>query len=83
MLSMIASSPIVHLHFHEWQVRCDDLRLVDYDAVPQIITGKYPPLPSTRSKELRDLIDKMLTLDWQKRPSEYHACTYFVMYYMT
>ena len=26
-------------------------------------------MPATRSKELRDLCDRMLTLDWQKRPS--------------
>ena len=31
----------------------------------QIIKGQYTPLPSTRSKELRDLVDRMLTLDWQ------------------
>ncbi|KAG2486399.1 hypothetical protein HYH03_014976 [Edaphochlamys debaryana] len=37
--------------------------------IQKIIKGSYPPLPSTRSKELRDVCDRMLTLDWQKRPS--------------
>lgn len=31
--------------------------------------GAYNPLPTTRSKELRDLIDRMLTLDFNKRPT--------------
>lgn len=31
--------------------------------------GSYPPVPATRSKDLRDLIDRMLTLDFNKRPS--------------
>lgn len=34
-----------------------------------MIKGSYNPVPSTRSKELRDLISRMLTLDWNKRPS--------------
>eukprot|EP00198_Chlamydomonas_reinhardtii_P011003 XP_001700340.1 predicted protein [Chlamydomonas reinhardtii] len=37
--------------------------------IQKIIKGSYPPMPATRSKELRDLCDRMLTLDWQKRPS--------------
>jgi serine/threonine protein kinase len=35
----------------------------------QIIKGQYTPVPATRSKELRDMIDRMLTLSWEKRPS--------------
>lgn len=38
-------------------------------ADPQIIKGSYPPMPATRSRELRELCDRMLTLDWNKRPS--------------
>jgi serine/threonine protein kinase len=31
--------------------------------------GSYPAIPATRSKELRELVDRMLTLDFNKRPS--------------
>ena len=31
--------------------------------------GAYNPVPSTRSKELRDLIGRIFTLNWEKRPS--------------
>ena len=37
--------------------------------IAKIIKGQYAPLPSTRSKELRDLVDRMLTIDCNKRPS--------------
>ncbi|GLI70930.1 hypothetical protein VaNZ11_016024 [Volvox africanus] len=37
--------------------------------IAKIIKGSYTPMPSTRSRELRELCDRMLTLDWQKRPS--------------
>ncbi|GIL63301.1 hypothetical protein Vafri_17397 [Volvox africanus] len=37
--------------------------------ISKIIKGSYTPMPSTRSRELRELCDRMLTLDWQKRPS--------------
>ncbi len=40
-----------------------------FPAGPQIIKGSYPPMPATRSRELRELCDRMLTLDWNKRPS--------------
>ncbi|GFH11760.1 protein kinase domain-containing protein [Haematococcus lacustris] len=30
----------------------------------KIIKGQYTPIPATRSKELRDLIDRMLTVNW-------------------
>lgn len=35
----------------------------------QIIRGQYPPLSSRYSQELRNLIDKMITKDPEKRPS--------------
>ncbi len=35
----------------------------------QIIKGQYPPVPSNRSEALRGLIDRMLTLNTDKRPS--------------
>ena len=35
----------------------------------QIIKGNFTPLPTSRSKELRDLVACMLTLDVNKRPS--------------
>ncbi len=35
----------------------------------QIIKGSYTPLPSSCSKELRDLVDRLLTLSADKRPS--------------
>ncbi|KAJ9525273.1 hypothetical protein QJQ45_020808 [Haematococcus lacustris] len=37
--------------------------------IQKIIKGQYTPIPATRSKELRDLIDRMLTVNWEKRPS--------------
>ncbi|GLC38425.1 hypothetical protein PLESTB_001579500 [Pleodorina starrii] len=37
--------------------------------ISKIIKGSYTPMPATRSRELRELCDRMLTLDWQKRPS--------------
>ncbi|GFR44775.1 hypothetical protein Agub_g6107 [Astrephomene gubernaculifera] len=37
--------------------------------IQKIIKGSYPPMPPTRSRDLRELCDRMLTLDWQKRPS--------------
>lgn len=37
--------------------------------IQKIIKGSYPPMPATRSRELRELCDRMLTLDWNKRPS--------------
>ncbi len=36
---------------------------------PQIVKGQYPPAPSSRSRELRELIDRMLTLSAERRPS--------------
>lgn len=35
----------------------------------QIVKGTYTPVPATRSRELRDLIDRIFTLNWEKRPS--------------
>ncbi|KAL6750076.1 kinase-like domain-containing protein [Haematococcus lacustris] len=32
--------------------------------IQKIIKGQYTPIPATRSKELRDLIDRMLTVNW-------------------
>lgn len=46
-----------------------DFPLPESPPCPQIVRGAYNPLPTTRSKELRDLIDRMLTLDFNKRPS--------------
>ncbi|KAF5839493.1 kinase-like domain-containing protein [Dunaliella salina] len=37
--------------------------------IQKIVKGTYNPVPSTRSKELRDLIDRIFTLNWEKRPS--------------
>jgi len=33
------------------------------------VKGAYNPVPPTRSKELRDLIGRIFTLNWEKRPS--------------
>lgn len=35
----------------------------------QIIRGSFTPLPTTRSKELRELVTSMLQLDASRRPS--------------
>jgi serine/threonine protein kinase len=35
----------------------------------QIIRGSFTPLPTSRSKELRELVTSMLNLDASRRPS--------------
>ncbi|KAG1653257.1 hypothetical protein FOA52_009202 [Chlamydomonas sp. UWO 241] len=37
--------------------------------IQKIVTGRYNPLPSARSKDLRDLIARMLVIDQSKRAS--------------